>query len=94
MSKHIWPKWLRYTTAAAVIAVGLLPLFLGPGLAEERGWERATGADIGALVGMVYFAIAGWISLKLLRKQARREVGQEVNRLLYPYRDEEDKGKP
>ncbi|WP_267898854.1 hypothetical protein [Saccharopolyspora rhizosphaerae] len=43
---------------------------------------------------MAYFVVVGAVSLKIIRQQSRREVGQEVNRLLYPYRDEEDKGKP
>lgn len=94
MPKHIWPKWLRYTTAAAAIIVGLLPLVFAPGLAEAQGWDRSTGSNIGALITLAYFAIVGAISVRIIRQQARREVGQEVNRLLYPYRDEEDKGKP
>lgn len=94
MPKHIWPKWLRYTTATVAIIVGLLPLVFAPGFAEAQGWDRSTGSNIGALITMVYFAIVGVVSMKIIRQQARREVGQEVNRLLYPYRDEEDKGKP
>ncbi|GAA2330133.1 hypothetical protein GCM10009854_01150 [Saccharopolyspora halophila] len=94
MPKHKWPKWLRYTTATVAIIVGLLPLVFAPGLAETQGWDRSRGSNIGALITMAYFAIVGVLSMKIIRQQARREVGQEVNRLLYPYRDEEDKGKP
>lgn len=92
MPKHIWPKWLRYSVATVAIVVGLLPLIFAPWLAESLGWDRATGSNIGALITMAYCALGGVISIRIIRQQARRELGEEVNRLLYPYRDEEDKG--
>lgn len=88
------PRPLRIFLTLLLCLAAASPVFIAPGVAESYGYDRSTGSSVGALLTMVLFAIIGGISVKLLRKQARREVGQEVNRLLYPYRDEEDKGKP
>lgn len=87
-------KFVRLVLLLFLCALAISPVVIAPGIAESYGYDRSTGSSVGALIGMAAFALMGWVSIKIIRKQARREVGQEVNRLLYPYRDEEDKGKP
>lgn len=87
-------KALRVILVLVLVGVAVSPMFLGPGIAESYGLDRADGSSLGLLVSLPMLLIIGWVSLRILRRQARHEVGQEVNRVLYPYRDEEDKGKP
>lgn len=81
------PEFLRLVIVLLLCAIGIAPLVIAPGIAESNGLERATGSTVGALITMAWFGLMGWISYKIIRRQARQELGEEVNRLLEPYRD-------
>ncbi|GAB3283579.1 hypothetical protein [Parasphingorhabdus pacifica] len=81
------PKFLKLVLVLLLCAIGIAPLAIAPGVAESHGLERSTGSTIGALITMVWFGLMWWVSYKITRWQARRELGAEVNRLLEPYRD-------
>lgn len=83
------PKPLRYLIATTCIVVGLVPLGIAPGLAESYGWDRETGSHIGAWISITWFVVGGRISLKIIRRRERHQIGVEVNELLAPYRDDD-----
>lgn len=85
------PKWLRYLIAFVCIVAGLVPLVVAPGLAESYGWDRSDGSDMGALITIVWFVLAGWISRRIIRRQERRRLDREFGPILAQYRNDDRK---
>lgn len=83
------PLWLRAILGVSLILLAAMPGLAGPGIAESYGLSRSTGSTIGGLISLVLFILCYLLGIRMSRYEARREVVQEMDKLLEPYRDDE-----
>lgn len=82
------PVSVRVVIVLIYIAFAISPVVVAPGIAESYGYDRSTGSVIGAIIGMALFGILISVSLNIIRRRARHELGTEMTRLLENHRDE------
>lgn len=86
------PKSVRVSVVVlGVLVTALAPLFIALSLADSYGWDRENARSIAFVVTILL--LGGWylVIRKISSRQARRDVGGELDRKLAPYRDEDDK---
>lgn len=84
------PEFVRVSVVVlGALGTALAPLFLALWLADSYGWERENARSVAFLVTMALFGVWCVVLRKLAQRQARREWGEELDRRLAPYRDED-----
>lgn len=86
------PKFVRASAIiAGVLATALAPLFVSLSVAESYGWERENARSVAFAITILLFGVWYLVLRRIGRRQARREVAEELDRTLAQYRNDDRK---
>lgn len=71
----------------AVLLTALAPLLVALSLAASHGWDRGNARSVAFLVTMASFGVWHLVLRERALRQARREVGEELDRALPQHRE-------